>query len=172
MRLLFQGDSITDAGRRQTDTPELGCGYPHYVAGLIREQYPDTEWDFINLGISGDRTKDLLSRWQEDCINLQPGILSILIGINDTWRAFDSNDPTTAGQFEANYRKLLEDVRKNTNAKIIIMEPFLLHDAPNKDDWRDDLNRKIDATRRLAREFADVYIPLDGMFAAASIEIR
>ena len=170
MRLLFQGDSITDAGRsRNPEAPDLGNGYPKFAAQLIRERFPDISWDFINRGISGNRAADLLARWQEDCIDLQPDVVSLLIGINDTWRAFDSNDPTAAEVYEANYRKLLEDIKANTPAKIIMIEPFVLHHEPNKDTWRADLNPKIDAARRLAREFADVYIPLDGLFAAACV---
>ncbi|MDD2362922.1 MAG: SGNH/GDSL hydrolase family protein [Oscillospiraceae bacterium] len=170
MRLLFQGDSITDAGRDYTDPHRLGNGYPRFAAELIKNKFSDIQWEFINLGISGNRVCNLVDRRQNDFIDIKPDIVSILIGINDTWRAFDRNDPTTAEKFEANYRLLLEDIKNNTNAKIIIIEPFLLHNEPEKDKWRGDLNPKIDAVRRLAREFADAYIPMDGFFAAASID--
>ena len=170
MRLLFQGDSITDWGRNRENIHDLGNGYPKYTAQLLRKKFPHIDWEFINLGVSGDRTRELLVRWQKECIDIQPDILSILIGINDTWRAFDSNDPMTAEEYELNYRRLLEDVKKNTKARIIMMEPFLLHNEPSKDTWRSDIDPKIDTVRRLAREFADVYLPLDGLFAAASVE--
>ncbi len=167
MRILFQGDSITDAGRDRADYHEMGEGYPKYSKELLMKLWPDAE--YINLGISGDRTCDLMARWQEDCIKLQPDFISILIGINDTWRAYDSNSVTTVEQFEANYRSLLEDIKANTNAKILILEPFLLDSDKNKYCFRDDLNPKIDVVRRLAREYADAFIPLDGLFAAACI---
>ncbi|MDD2417640.1 MAG: SGNH/GDSL hydrolase family protein [Oscillospiraceae bacterium] len=170
MRLLFQGDSITDAGRDRVDPHRLGNGYPNFTAELINTKFSDINWEFINLGISGNRVIDLVDRRQKDFIDIQPDIVSVLIGVNDTWRAFDNNDPTTAEKFEANYRLLLEDIKKNTNAKIIMIEPFLLHNEPNKDKWRSDLNPKIDAVRRLAREFADIFIPMDGIFAAACID--
>ena len=169
MKVLFQGDSITDAGRDYADPHHLGDGYPKYAAEAIRERFPDETFEFINLGISGNRTWDLLGRWQTDCIDLQPDLLSIMIGINDTWRAFDSGNPTSAEQYEANYRRLLEDVRAHTKAKILMLEPYLLHDTPDKDRWRADLDAKIDAARRLAREFADAYVPLDGLFASACV---
>lgn len=170
MKILFQGDSITDAGRNREDCHDLGSGYPKYAAENIRSRFPDRELEFVNLGVGGDRTWDLLRRWQADCIDIQPDVVSILIGINDTWRAFDSNAPTTAAEYEANYRKLLEDIRQHTKAKILILEPFLLHNTPDKDNWREDLNAKIMAARRLAREYADVFVPLDGLFAAASVQ--
>lgn len=169
MKILFQGDSITDAGRSREDCHDLGGGYPKYAAENIRGRFPDMDLEFINLGVSGNRTWDLLDRWQADCIDVQPDVVSILIGINDTWRAFGSNLPTTAAEYEANYRRLLEDVKQHTKAKILMLEPFLLHNAPDKDGWREDLNAKIMAARRLAREYADAFVPLDGLFAAASV---
>ncbi len=167
-RIVFQGDSITDAGRDYQDGHKLGDGYPKYVAELLRQDYPDREFEFINMGISGNRTWDLLDRWQTDCIALKPDILSIMIGINDTWRRYDgANAPTTAQEYEANYRRLLTDVKQHTKAKILLLEPYLI-DVPDK-PYREDLNPKIDAVRRLAREFADVFVPLDGLFAAACV---
>lgn len=170
MRILFQGDSITDAGRDRSDPHQLGEGYPKYTACLLREHFPGRDLEFLNLGISGNRTCDLVTRWQADCIDLQPDIVSIMIGVNDTWRAFDQNDPTTAEQFEENYRRLLLDIRQKTHARILLLEPYLLRNEPGKDLWRADLDPKIDVTRRLALEFADGYIPTDGLMAAASVE--
>ena len=173
MRILFQGDSITDAGRDYSDYHELGQGYPKYAAELIRDRFDDPKngtIEFINLGISGHRTRDLRARWQKDCIDLQPDIISIMIGINDTWRAFDSNDPTPVEEFEDNYRYLLSEIKAHTNAKILLLEPYVLPDVPAKDAWRADLDPKIQAVRRLAREFADAYIPTDGLFAAACVQ--
>ena len=169
MKLLFQGDSITDMGRNRSDAHHMGNGYPRYAAQLLTQRFPQIQWEFLNLGISGNRSCDLVERWQEDCIALQPDIVSIMIGVNDTWRAFDQQDPTTPEQFEENYRRILTDVRENTNAKIIMLEPFLLRCDEAKDAWRADLNAKIDVVRRLALEFADVYIPTDGMLTAASV---
>lgn len=173
MRILFQGDSITDAGRDYSDYHELGQGYPKYAAELIRDRFDDPKngtIEFINLGISGNRTRDLRGRWQKDCIDLQPDIVSIMIGINDTWRAFDSNDPTPVEAFEDNYRYLLSEIKAHTNAKILLLEPYVLPDVPAKDAWRADLDPKIQAVRRLAREFADAYIPTDGLLAAACVQ--
>ena len=173
MRILFQGDSITDAGRDYSDYHELGQGYPKYAAELIRDRFDDPKngtIEFINLGIRGNRTRDLRARWQKDCIDLQPDIVSIMIGINDTWRAFDSNDPTPVEEFEDNYRYLLSEIKAHTNAKILLLEPYVLPDVPAKDAWRADLDPKIQAVRRLAREFADAYIPTDGLFAAACVQ--
>ncbi len=168
MKILFQGDSITDADRNREDYHELGNGYPLYAAKFIREENPDMEFEFVNLGISGNQTIDLINRLQSDFIDIQPDLVSIHIGVNDTWhratnRAWLGNDV-----FEANYRKVLTEIKEKTNAKILIIEQFLLP-VPDKEYFRADLNGKIDVVRKLAREFADYYIPLDGLLAQACV---
>lgn len=170
MRILFQGDSITDWNRKYDEFHDLGNGYVRFTADGLREQLPDRELEFINRGRSGDRTWELKKRWQAECLDLKPDFLSILIGVNDTWRAFDQNDPTSAQEYEDNLRALLEDVKEHTRAKILLLEPFLLHNSPDKDEWRADLDAKIERCRKLAREYADAYLPLDGILAAASVQ--
>ncbi len=168
MKILFQGDSITDAGRDRSDYHELGKGYPFYAAQYITEDNPDIGFEFINLGISGNQTVDLVNRLQSDFIDIQPDIVSILIGVNDTWHRAHNRKWLGNDVFEANYRKVLTEIKEKTNAKILMLEPFLLY-APDKEYFRADLNSKIDIVRKLAKEFADFYIPLDGFFASASI---
>ena len=85
MKILFQGDSITDAGRNRDDIHDLGHGYPLYAAKYLKERYPEIDFEFVDLGISGNQTKDLVERLQADFIDIQPDIVSIMIGVNDTW---------------------------------------------------------------------------------------
>lgn len=169
MKILFQGDSITDAGRGREDYHLLGNGYPAFAAKLIEGHYKDKEIEFVNLGISGNQTKDLVERLQEDFIDIQPDIVSILIGVNDTWHHAADKSWVSKELFEANYRRVLEELKSKTNAKIIMLEPFLLY-TEDKEFFYEDLYSKILVVRKLAREFADEFIPLDGLFAAASIK--
>lgn len=173
MKILFQGDSITDAGRDRSDIHNMGLGYPKYSAELIKNRHPGTDFEFINLGISGDRAESLRARWENDCIKYQPDVVSILIGINDTWHRSGWNGIGEKNwmpheYFEECYRSILTDVKEKTSAKIIILEQFLLP-VEDKEFFRIDLDPKIQVTRKLAREFADVFIPTDGIFAAACI---
>ena len=171
MKILFQGDSITDAGRSREKTgtiDTLGRGYPKYCAELVSAAYPDREFEFINLGISGNRAESLKARWQADAIDIQPDVVSILIGINDTWHRAAKGDWMPDAYFEECYRYCLTELKEKTHAKIILMEPFLLY-TPDKVNFRRDLYGKVEVTRKLAREFADEFIPLDGLFQAASI---
>ncbi len=166
MKLLFQGDSITDAGRDRSDYHEMGQGYPLYASKFIKEMYPDMDIEFINLGISGNRTENLVERLQSDFIDIQPDVVSIHIGVNDTWHRAENKQWVSDEYFESNYRTVLQAIKDKTNAKIIMIEQYLLP-AEDKDFFREDLDGKIDVTRKLAREFADVYIPLDGLMAKA-----
>jgi len=169
MRILFQGDSITDAGRNRDDIHNLGNGYPFYAAKFIKEEHPEIDFEFINLGISGNQTIDLVNRLESDFINIQPDLVSIHIGVNDTWHRAESRCWLDNDVFEANYRKVLTEIKEKTNAKIMIIEQFLLP-VSDKEFFRVDLNRKIDITRKLAREFADCYVPLDGIMAKACVD--
>ncbi|MEJ5197522.1 MAG: SGNH/GDSL hydrolase family protein [Anaerolineae bacterium] len=166
--VLFQGDSITDAGRNYADPADLGTGYAMLVAAWFSAAYPEKRVRFLNRGISGNRVRDLRQRWQRDCLDLRPTWVSILIGINDTWRRYDSGDPTSAEAFERDYRAILTATRDRLAARLIICEPFLLPVPDDRIAWREDLDPKIAAVRRLAREFDALYIPLDGLFAAAA----
>lgn len=171
MRILFQGDSITDAGRNREDYHDLGQGYPKYAAEYIKNAYPDIDFEFIDLGISGDQTKNLVARLDTDFIDIQPDIVSILIGINDVWHHsgwFGGGEAAYMPHevFEERYRTVLSAIKEKTNAKIMIMEPFLIP-AEDKIRFRVDLDPKIQIIRKLAREFADVYLPTDGLLASA-----
>lgn len=166
--VLFQGDSITDCGRDRHNSASMGGGYAMIAAGLLSAGYPEKNFRFLNRGAGGDRIGNLQKRWQADCIDLKPDWVSILVGINDTWRAFDSHDPTTLETFEAGYRDILTRTRDQLSARLILCEPFVLPTPPDRMAWRADLEAKINAVRRLAMEFEAIYVPLDGIFAAAA----
>ena len=167
MRILFQGDSITDAGRDKRNYHDMGKGYPKYASELIAERHPELDIEFINFGIGGHRTHQVFDRIYVDGIAFQPDIFSILIGINDIWHRYNSEKiATTDEQLALNYRCILERIKKETNAKIIMLSPYLL-DCEKIDHMREDLERVLPIIRALAEEYADVYIPLDKHFEEA-----
>jgi acyl-CoA thioesterase-1 len=163
--VLFQGDSITDGGRTYgTDAP-LGWGYPLLLASKLGYQYPNLNLTFLNRGISGDRVVDLQQRWDKDCLDLGPTWVSIYIGINDTWRKYDSGDATSAAQFKSRYSDIIGRTQEKLHANLILIEPFVLPVPEDRNSWREDLDPKIGVVRDFAR---GLYVPLDGLFAAAS----
>jgi len=167
MKILFQGDSITDAGRDRRNYHDMGKGYPRYASELIAAAHPDTELEFINFGIGGNRTDQLFDRIYADGIAFQPDVISILIGINDIWHRYGAGRiATTDEQIALNYRSILERIKRETNAKIVMLSPYVL-DAEDKEHMKRDLETVLPIIRGLAEEFADVYIPLDELFAEA-----
>ena len=168
MKILFQGDSITDCGRDRSDPHDLGPGYPKYTAQILREEFPDIDFEFINLGISAEQTKDVLKRAQTDIIDVKPDLVTILLGVNDTWHHVYNKSWIDDDLYEENYRGILEAI-KSTGAKLIMLEQYVLP-ADGMEDFHPDIDAKILKTRKLAREYADAYIPLDGFFASACVD--
>jgi lysophospholipase L1-like esterase len=104
--VLFQGDSITDCGRDRSiqaanDARALGTGYPLLLAGALRERNLDRDLQVFNRGVSGNTVDDLHARWAADAINIKPGVLSILIGVNDKWHTLMGTYSGTAEKYEA-----------------------------------------------------------------------
>jgi lysophospholipase L1-like esterase len=165
MRILFQGDSITDAGRDKRNYHDMGNGYPKYAAEKLSCVFPYSDIEFINMGISGNRTGQLFDRLYPDAVDFNPDVISLLIGVNDVWHR-QHNVKTTDEQIEVNYRSILKELRASTNAKIVVMAPFCL-DAEDKDFIREGLETVGAIVEKLAAEYADAYIPLNEIFAAA-----
>ncbi|GAB2466129.1 lysophospholipase L1-like esterase [Conyzicola lurida] len=158
LTVLFIGDSVTDVGRR--DDPEaLGHGYVRLIDEAFRAG--GTPATVVNRGTSGNRVRDLKARWQKDCLDLAPSLVSVMIGVNDTWRRYDDNDPTTPEQFAADYRAILSALPGREETALVLMEPFLLPVTPAKLTWRDDLEEKIAVVRELAVEFGAVLVETD-----------
>jgi lysophospholipase L1-like esterase len=166
--LLFTGDSITDSGRRDAATAPLGTGYVRMLADELATTGDRT---IINTGIGGNRAVDLESRWQFDVLDHRPDVLTVMIGINDTWRRYDANNPTSAETFEQHYRDILTRSRAKLTGQIVLFEPFLVEVTDAQRSWRDDLNPKIDVVRALAAEFDTELIPTDALMTAAAEEL-
>lgn len=124
--VLFHGDSITDADRNRQNDNEMGRGYAALTAAWLSAAYPEKNISFINRGISGFRACDLQAQWQEDCLDLKPTWVSIMIGINDVWRRYDSGMVTPCSDYESAYRDILTRTKETLNANLIILEPFVL----------------------------------------------
>ena len=160
--LLFIGDSVTDSGRRDDEPDYLGDGYVRMIA----ERLPERR--VVNVGMNGNRVVDLRDRWRVDVVDLNPDILSIYIGINDTWRRYDSNDPTSAAAFEADYRNILDQTVKHLAPKLVLVEPFVAPVTDEQKTWHEDLDEKRAVVARLAAEFGAAFVPLQSLLTAAA----
>jgi len=160
--VLFIGDSITEWGRDDA-TGSLGHGYVRKAADLWAAAHPDHPVTVVNRGISGNRVADLRDRWTRDAIDVQPDVVTVMIGINDTWRAMDSGEVTTAEAYEVDYRHILDRLVSGTAAQLMLVEPFLLPVTPEQWDWRPDLDPRIAVVRRLAAEYDATLLAADGL---------
>lgn len=167
--ILFYGDSITDCGRSRENAADLGGGYVKFIAARLLASFPKHHLNVTNKGISGNRIYDLESRLEEDVLALKPTLVSILIGINDTWRAYDQKVLSPIPEFEGAYRRIIERLRSE-GVRVVLLEPFVLPTPPDRAEWRTDLDPRIHSVRRLAAEYRLPLIPLDGLFAAAACE--
>lgn len=166
MKVLFNGDSITDACRRDDPDFQLGYGYPLFLTAMLNEYYSNEKIEVINRGISGDQIAGMNSRWQEDCLDHHPDLVSILIGINDVGFNEEAETFGTVAEterYEKIYREILDKTKAAEIEKIVLMEPFAMPDSVDRSHWRKDLDPKIQVVRKLAAEYNTVFVSLDGM---------
>lgn len=159
-RLVFAGDSVTDCGRREGTGAGMGDGYVRSLAGSADLAGAAV----VNRGVGGDRVEDLARRWEADVLAEAPHAVSVMIGINDTWRRYDAGQETDQATFMARYRALLERLAPDT--ELVLMEPFLLPVNAEQQTWRQDLDPKIACVHRLAKEFGAVLVCTDKILNA------
>ena len=165
--ILFIGDSITDCGRAYPVGIEagLGDGYVSFINSLLTAWYPERCLKVLNTGISGNRIIDLEARWQQDVLNLAPDWLSVMIGINDVWRQFDSQFDTNQVSlelYEKTYRKLLEQTRPALKG-LVLMTPYFL-ESNLSDPMRKLMDMYSKAVERIAGEFDAVFVNVQAAF--------
>jgi lysophospholipase L1-like esterase len=172
MRILFQGDSITDSGRRTSggcgyETEGVGPGYPGLLKSRILRDHPDRDdIEFVNRAISGNRIVDLYARWKADAINLAPDILSILVGVNDSWHEEHGNGVEPA-RAERIYRELLAWTKEKLPAvRLVLLEPFTLPVGVSE-HLAAEVRVRGAFTKKLAEEFGATFIPLQTLFDEA-----
>ncbi|MDR1527958.1 MAG: SGNH/GDSL hydrolase family protein [Dysgonamonadaceae bacterium] len=173
--ILFQGDSITDWGRDkkkedQFNQPaQLGGGYALYTSALILANQAGKELKIYNRGISGNKVFQLAERWDKDCIDLKPNILSILIGVNDFWHTKTNGYTGTIIEYEADYRNLIARTLKTLpGIRIVICEPFIIHGGTALDDtWERDFAPYRETAKALAQSFGLTFVPFQSVFNAA-----
>ena len=173
IRILFQGDSITDGGRlrdpnrRHVIDHQIGHSYVFSIAGTLGRRFPG-KYCIINRGISGDSVEKITERWQTDTLDENPDILSILLGINGNG-FFDGEFPegvdVNLNSFEKSYKNLLSVSRKhNPNLKIVIIEPFYLPNIQKDEEkfkkFLPIFLQKQELVQQIAKEFDAYFVPV------------
>ena len=167
--IVFIGDSLTDAGRREDADRHLGHGYVRLVSKELAERGDARA--IINTGISGDRAVDLRARWEPDALAHEPDLLSIYVGINDTWRRYDSGDPTSAESFAVTYRALLDAAQERCAPRLILIEPFVVPVTGEQKRWgAEDLDAKRAIVAQLAADYGAAFVPLQSILSEAAAQ--
>jgi lysophospholipase L1-like esterase len=161
---VFIGDSVTDCGR--LIEPPYGDGYVYNIANSGR-----LKGEIINVGTSGHRLIDLENRWEVDVLAHKPTLVSVAIGINDMWRRYDDNDPTSTEDFEDRYRRVLKATKAHGNPELVLCEPFLLSVREEMNTWREDLDPKIAVVHTMAAEFGATVVRFDQRFSDVAQEM-
>lgn len=172
--VLFQGDSITDAGRdKRVELPNqarsFGNGYALMTAAWLLEQMADRGLTIYNRGISGNKVYQLEERWAKDCLDLKPNVLSILIGVNDYWHMRNGRYDGTPGIYEADYRALLRRTREVfPDIRLIICQPFILPGTSAVDEtWLEPFGAYQEVSEKICGDFGAVWVPFQEAFNAA-----
>ena len=172
--ILFQGDSITDAGRNREETGfnnprALGTGYAMLTAAQILEKYAGLNLKIYNKGISGNKVYQLAERWDADCLDIKPDILSILIGVNDMWHTLNGNYSGSVDIYRKDLTALLErTVKALPNVKLIICEPFAVPGVKAVDEkWYPEFFEYQKAARAIASQFGASFIPYQKIYDEA-----
>jgi len=175
-RILFQGDSITDAGRDRSSIQSndflkgMGNGYALLAASNLLIDYPTTDWHTYNRGVSGDKVFQLSDRWEKDCLALQPDVLSIHIGVNDFWHTLTHGYEGTVDTYEKDFLKLLKRTQSSfPKIKLIIGEPFVVlgGTAIDTEAWIPTFRAYQKAAADIARQMGTIFIPYQQIFDAA-----
>ncbi len=174
LTILFQGDSITDAGRDKSryyanDARGMGGGYVLQTYAQLVANNPTAGFSVYNRGISGHKVHQLAERWKDDALMIKPDVLSILIGINDYWHMVDGNYDGTVDRYEKDYRELLDRTKKELpDLKLIICEPFAVWGGlALTGRWRKELPAYQESADKLAKEFNAVFVPYQKVFNEA-----
>ena len=172
--VLLQGDSITDAGRKKdnkeaNNAAALGSGYAYVAASEMLFKYPDKTLKIYNRGISGNKVYQLAERWDADALDINPNVLSILVGVNDFWHTLVNGYKGTIKTYQDDYRALLDRTKqKLPDVKLIIGEPYAVTGVKAVDEkWYPAFNDYRKAAREIADSYGAVFIPYQSIFDKA-----
>lgn len=174
--ILFQGDSITDAGRNRQDglpnSPRgLGTGYPFLCAAALHRRRAADRLKIHNRGISGNRVPDLIARWDRDALDLEPDVLSILIGVNDIWHAKNGSSSGTVEDYGKELHELLDRTRGALpQVRLVMCEPFALRVGAVSDAWYPEFDERRAVAKEQSEVFAATWVPFQSVLDEAVTE--
>lgn len=160
--IVFLGDSITDAGRKESPN-QLGYGYVNIFSEQLNKQ--NQQLNIINKGVDGQFIEQIAQSLHPECIFLHPDYVSILVGINDIGLlvASDVSEQEKLYMLEDSiraYHEMLFDLSRETTAKIITLEPFIFPKDGAFEEWIPWQKKMSKNIRKLARNYGASFVPL------------
>lgn len=160
--IVFLGDSITDAGRKESPN-QLGYGYVNIFSEQLNKQ--NQQLNIINKGVDGQFTEQIAQSLHPECIFLHPDYVSILVGINDIGLlvASDVSEQEKLYMLEDSiraYHEMLFDLSRETTARIITLEPFIFPKDGAFEEWIPWQKKMSKNIRKLARNYGASFVPL------------
>ena len=162
---LFLGDSITDAGHL-FDPANLGEGY----VSVLAEMTAADQCILCNRGHDGFTVEQVLRMLKRDGIEKHWDIISLLAGINDIPVEVYTSHHRIPDEFSQYYTEILEFLSLRTNARMILIEPFLFSIPQEYQNWHPYLQMESSIIRNLALRFDAALLPANEILNhAASI---
>lgn len=177
-KIVFIGDSISDFERKRPVGEGLfnawGTSYVADVGATLTCMYPELRLRVVNMGVGGNQVRDLEARWQTDVLDLAPDWVSVLIGINDVWRQFDSpvqsEEHVSPEEYERAYERLIARTLPHVKG-MILMTPYFME--PNRaDPMRARMDQYGEIVRRLAQRHALVFVDLQSAWDALFVHMH
>ena len=167
-KVIFLGDSITQNAVINSDK------FKGFIS-LVGENV-DQNTELIGKGIGGDKVSDLLTRYRDDVIKLNPDMVFIYIGINDVWHKYDYGTGTDIDLYENGLRQIITDLKEN-GVEVILCTPTVIgenkgeftlvnqfKDIETMEIMNNDLDDYSDIIRKLSREFDTKLLDLRKIF--------
>ncbi len=163
-KIVMIGDSITDAGRREIEPP-YGVGYMTLVRSFVTALHPELDLTWANRGVGGDTVRHLDARWTADVVDERPDVLTVMIGINDVWRAFGENvhEAVPEDEYRATLSRLIGAARRDDGPDLYIGSPYMI-EADRSDPMRVAMDSRVAIARDVAADVGAIFIDVQAAF--------
>lgn len=163
-RIIFFGDSITQAGVQQT-------GYITRLGEMLKQKGVDNNYELIGAGIGGNKIYDLYLRMDDDVLSKNPDMVIIWVGVNDVWHKRTYGTGTDPDKFEKFYSAVLKKLQQK-NIKVAICTPAAIGEKTDFSNELDgDLNKYSSIIRGIAKKITVRSLTYASLFCSTILQI-
>jgi lysophospholipase L1-like esterase len=173
-KVLFIGDSITDVRFNSRKRFSIK-GKNIYALQLKKRMKKHSNHIRVEIkGIASNRTYHLYDRLTNDCINLKPDVIVMLIGVNDAWENYVPEQyPPLLRPMEPHIREIYRRLKTELpNAQILYLMPFMIDAVEEKLPFHKTLDEFRDILKDIALENGASVIDMQAIFNEAQKTIE